>query len=105
LELINLQQIRDVLDEWIYPVVEGLEVDVIGSEEVRGIGYVYVPLQGQERRPFLVSGTELYGKVSSVFVSVPTRRDDDTLYSDVASLHGLLLAGRLAFAGLITRDE
>jgi len=104
LNLINVQQIRDVLDDWVYPVVEGLEVDAVETDSDRGIAYVYVPLQGQERRPFVVAGMERDGKVSSVFFSVPTRRDDDTHYSDVASLHGLLLAGRLAVATLNARD-
>jgi hypothetical protein len=102
LSRIDLQQVRDVLDEWVYPIVEGLEVGVVAKESdaEKGIAYIYVPMQAQERRPFLVAGTEVAGRVSSVFVSVPRRRDDDTIYSDVASLHGLLLAGRLAVARL-----
>jgi hypothetical protein len=102
LRLVDVQRMRDVLDRWVFPVVEDLEIDVIQVGDNRGLAYIYVPPQPEERRPFLVVGAEVGGKVVSVFVSVPTRRDDDTHYRDVAALHGLLLAGRLALAQLNT---
>lgn len=98
LKLIDLQQHRDVLDDHVFPVIAGLEVGILETSEGRGIAYIYVPDQPQERRPFLVVGKEIDGKISTRYISIPMRRDDDTAYSDVASVHALILAGRLAFA-------
>jgi Putative DNA-binding domain len=89
--------LRRIIDHRVHPPVQGLEViHVPYGGKADGVVVVSVPPQPEEMQPFLVRGAVTGGRLSGSFVSVVTRRGEDTLATDVASIHALLAAGRAA---------
>ncbi|MFD1938774.1 helix-turn-helix domain-containing protein [Nonomuraea mangrovi] len=87
------QQHLKILNERIFPPIEGLEVGVV---EVEGgdIVYVVVPPQAEELKPFIVHGGIVEGHEPSNTFSITRRRGDHTIPVDVASLHSTIVSGR-----------
>jgi hypothetical protein len=83
---IAAQQYRDVIDEHVFPLVEGLEVDTIESGNNSGFLTIFIPSQPPHLLPFLVSGAVVEGRAERTFVSVVRRR--------VSQIHAEMTAGR-----------
>jgi hypothetical protein len=103
LELMGVQQCRDIVRDRVFPAVAGMDVGSRELEDGRGIGYIHVPPQPPERKPFLVRGAVVEGRVRSTTMAIPTRDGPDTRWADVAEVHALLQAGRVALAR-VARD-
>jgi Schlafen, AlbA_2 len=91
---------RQILDHRIHPPVQGLEVfhvsyGVVGS----GLAVISVPPQPEEIQPFLVRGAIVERRFRGSYFSLVTRRGEDTLATDAAAIHSLLVAGRVALRG------
>jgi hypothetical protein len=80
----------------VHPYPLGLEAEVIRLEDGRCIGIVLIPPQPEARKPFLVSGAVIAGRVRGTYVGVPIRAGEDTIWDDVAGIHALMVAGRVA---------
>jgi hypothetical protein len=89
---------RRIIDRYVFPPVEGLTVRSCPQAEGDLI-YIHVPAQPQELKPFLVGGAFVDGEVEGAIISVPRRRDDDTINLSPASLHAFLAAGYALFRG------
>lgn len=57
--LVNTQQYRNIVDGWIYPRLEGLDVRFYGAADdaARGLVAIHVPQQRHELKPFLLART------------------------------------------------
>ncbi len=91
---------RQVLNHRIHPPVQGLDVvQVPHGKDGSGIVVISVPPQPEESRPFLVRGALIQGRVRGSYITIVTRQGEDTLSTDPAAIHSLLVAGRVALAG------
>lgn len=92
----RLGQYRDVINARIHPPIDDLRLDVIplGHKEIL---YVLIPPQRDERKPFMVFGGILDGKVEGKMFSIVRRRGDRTVGVDPRELHAMLVAGRTFF--------
>lgn len=87
---------QSVLRSWIYPVPVGVSIDVIEIGERRGIVVIEIPQQSTALKPFFVRRAQLADRVRTEHFALPIRRGDATLYGDLAELHSLIVAGRVA---------
>ncbi|MET9318569.1 hypothetical protein ABZX12_42720 [Kribbella sp. NPDC003505] len=90
------RRLRSVLDNYVYPQVAGLQVTFVTlAETADGVLAIYVPQQAARLRPFLVHGAIAAGKTEGAFISIVSRRDDDSVPITAAQIHPFL-AGALA---------
>jgi hypothetical protein len=89
---------RRTIDRYVFPQIEGLTVRSC-PQEGGDIIYIHIPPQPQELKPFLIGGAFIDGKIEGAIISVPRRRDDDTISLSPASLHAFLAAGYAYFRG------
>jgi hypothetical protein len=87
-----------VIRDRIFPAIDGLEIRRIDHGEQRGVIMVYVPPQLAARTPFLVRGAVIDDSVRTTYFGVPERAGEHVHWADIATLHGLLQAGKLANA-------
>ncbi len=94
--LIDPKQYHDILNAWIYPSVQGVEVKWFASrgDPARGLSVIEIPPQASTRQPFLITRTitEEGTRVEVVFGYVERRRAHST-HRTVHELHALLRDG------------
>jgi hypothetical protein len=98
LDLVDTHRYLQLLDQYIFPPMEGVQVKVIPVHGNRGVAYIRIPRQPQELRPIFVTGHSHGRRIISHYLTLPTRRDDVVQFRDPAALHSLLVAGRVAMA-------
>ena len=94
MEMLNSSQIRDVLRQYVYPRIVGLECSIFPVSEGTGVLVIEIPKQDSEDRPFIVTeGTseegEHYGNMFGWF----QREGDSTPPALPSSIHDLLRDG------------
>jgi hypothetical protein len=93
--LVNTLQLRDIINAWIYPSIEGLDVRFFPStaDPSKGLVAIDVPAQRDEMKPFLVVRS-LDGSrhVETLFGYVERKGDGNTPFG-VADLQRALRAG------------
>lgn len=94
LSMIDIQQIRGVLDDRIVPIVVGLEVEVILVTPDTGVLMISVLPQAPELYPHLVRGSLVGDKVEGAFFSIVQRRGEGSVAIDATQVHTYLVAGR-----------
>lgn len=96
LALIDAGRYRKVLIAWLHPRVEGLEIGTVDHGGDQGVGFIYVPPQREEIKPFVTKGVVAGGKIHTTYVSIPVRDGEETRYAGPSEVHSLLQAGRVA---------
>jgi len=90
---------RKTVDERVYPLVDGLEIQrfpVEGGEVLA----ITVPPQPESNKPYLVQGGILDGgKYDGGVISIVRRRGDGSIPIRAAAVHAMLAAGRSALLG------
>jgi hypothetical protein len=99
LDLVDVGQIRDVLNEWVYPALAGLEVEAVETGPGRGQLMIHVPPQAEADWPHIVTRAPLGGRIRSRVVELSVRREADIRALDAPAIHSLLQAGRRAGGG------
>jgi hypothetical protein len=99
---IELAQVRPrdwvkLIRRLVVPSPEGLRVDIRQAGGGRGYVLVDIPQQPEALKPFLIRvGRRAANRIVETDVTVPIRIGEHTEFSDVAALHGMLAAGRVA---------
>ena len=96
--LVDVQQYRDVLDDWIYPPIKGVRIGwhESASDAGRGVVAIVVPAADGPESPALVTksvvdqGRRTAGHLFGYF----ERQEDRVVELGVERLHGLLQDGR-----------
>ncbi|NJP30684.1 AlbA family DNA-binding domain-containing protein [Micromonospora thermarum] len=93
-----VRRARRIADRFIYPPIDGLVIKAVpvGTTPNRVI-YCLIPKQAAELKPFLVAGAFVDGKVEGALISVPRRRNDETIHLTPASIHAFMAAGYALF--------
>jgi hypothetical protein len=87
---------RGILRDRIVPLLQDVEIDVVESRNGYGYGYIHIPVQPAELRPYIVAGALVGGSYMGAHLSVPVRSGEDTHMMDASSIHSLIAAGRVA---------
>jgi hypothetical protein len=100
LKRVKRQQYRHLVAKWVYPTLNGFEVELIeGSAKDWGIAILVIPPQLETKRPFLVQGAVDDGNVLGSHVLLPWRREDDISAMDAVAIHDRIRLGEQAIAG------
>jgi hypothetical protein len=95
-QLVDVRQVLDILNEWLYPPVLGVEVVWYPSSEdkEKGLVCIHVPSAPEDERPILVAKTlsESGGTRGSTFAWFERLRDGTTHWN-VARLHAAIRSG------------
>jgi len=94
LKYLDAQQYRAVIDEHVYPLVDGLEVTTIDAGDGNGFMTIFIPQQPPQNLPYLVSGEVVGTKIERTFVSIVRRRGEGSTPSHIAAIHAEMVAGR-----------
>jgi len=92
----DVTALQAILRERIVPLIPDLDVGVAEVREGHGYGWIYIPEQAQELRPFMVAGALSGMTFLGTHVSIPFRAGEDTAHLDASAVHSLLAAGRVA---------
>jgi len=85
-----------VLRDRIVPLIPDLDIGVVEVRGGYGYGWIRVPAQAVELRPFLVAGALTSSGYLGTHISIPFRAIEDTAYLDAAAVHSLIAAGRVS---------
>ena len=98
LSLFDVRDHRNLLRDWVYPRLLGVRVEALPFDDdpEHGIVLVEVPEQPLASHPFMVRRAHVAGRVRSGYFTIPVRTDDATARWDIAELHTLVVAGRVA---------
>jgi hypothetical protein len=90
------RQLLMIVRDRVHPYPLGLRIETVEINPGQWLGLVEIPPQPETRKPFLLRGASIEGRVYNTYVSIPTRAGEDLLWDDAAGIHSLLLAGRVA---------
>jgi hypothetical protein len=96
----NVVAIRAALRDRIVPLIPDLDIGVVEVRAGYGYGWVRIPAQPPELRPFLVAGALTGSTYLGTHISVPFRAIEDTAYLDAAAVHSLIAAGRVSLQNM-----
>ena len=100
------QRHHKVLDQRLYPPLDGLIIEIVPDENEGELLCFYIPKQPEELKPFLVHGVLVGSKVEGAFFSVVRRRDEHSLAVTPQSLYAQIATGRaLIRSNSVSRPE
>jgi hypothetical protein len=94
--LFDPDQYRKVLAEWLYPQPAGVEIlwKPTGLDTGKGVGVIFIPLQDDRAKPFLIKRVIGEDKKSSeLLIGYVERRIDGTNVRTIEELHHALKTG------------
>jgi hypothetical protein len=96
----DVPAVRACLRDRIVPLIPDLDVGVVEVRNGFGYGWIRIPAQPPELRPFLVAGALTGAGYLGAHIAIPFRAIEDTAYLDAAAVHSLVAAGRAALRNL-----
>jgi hypothetical protein len=93
------QRHHQVLDQRMFPPVEGLRVEALADQHDGQLLCLFIPRQPEELKPFLVQGVIVGEKVEGAFISIVRRRGEHSIAVSPAALHAQIAAGRALLRG------
>src|ERR1017187_1896534 len=105
--LLNIDQHIKLLKEWLYPQPVGVQITCVpfGAEPEKGILVVFVPLQNDRSKPFLITKTLTDKKSTDVFIGYVERRLDFIEARTVVELHQAIRMGFSVERELLARID
>lgn len=91
---VELTRVTNVLDQRIYPAIEGLAVWSARLPSGRNMLVIEVPPQSDWMKPFLVQGSVVGDRVEGAFFSIVRRRGEGSIALTAREVHAWLAAGR-----------
>jgi hypothetical protein len=88
------QRHHKVLDQRLYPPLDGLLIEIVPDDNEGELLCFYIPKQPDELKPFLVHGVIVGSKVEGAFFSVVRRRGEHSLAVTPQALHAQIATGR-----------
>lgn len=88
-----------VVDDRVYPTIEGLSVERVDLGHDRGLLVIEVPAQPDQYKPFLVHGAIVGNRIEGAFISIVRRRGERSIPTHASQIHAMLAAGRALLRG------
>ena len=103
--LFNADQYCKIINEWLYPELNGLIIKWRPNKDARqsGIGVIFIPSQAPETKPFLLTRTIGDKKTTEILLGYAERRIDRTDIKSVVELHHAMRTGMNLEATLLNR--
>jgi hypothetical protein len=99
LSALSPERHRALIDERVYPAIEGLTIDRVDLGSNEGMLVIGVPAQPAEYKPFLVHGAIVGDRVEGAFFSIVRRRGEGSTTLTASQVHAMLAAGRAFLRG------
>lgn len=99
LEQLDADRYRAILDQHVFPPIDGLQIDVFETEPELGVMMISVPPQARALQPYLVHGVVVGDKVEGAFFSIVRRRGEASIPTVASQVHGYIVAGRNGLGG------
>lgn len=92
---INIKQHSDIIHEWVYPDIHGLNIfwKPSKSDKEKGVFVICIPNQDEYLKPFLIKKTIDEKKKTEIVFGYAERKSDSSVSKDVTSIHALLRDG------------
>ncbi len=100
--MLSPSTLLEIVRDRVTPYPFGLSIELVQMTGGKCIGLVEVPPQPEPRRPFILRGAQVDGRVLTNFIGIPTRAGATTIWDDPAGVHSLLAAGRAALSGRLS---
>lgn len=88
------ERYQKIIDERVYPTIEGLKVERVDLGNDKGVLLIEVPAQPGEYKPFLVHGAIVGERFEGAFISIVRRRGEGSTTLTPSNIHAMLAAGR-----------
>jgi len=89
----HLKSYQDTVQHFVYPLVEGLRMEMHPDGAGRYIVSVLVPPQREQQRPFLVRGVIVGEKYEGAFIGIVRRVGEGSVAIRIEEVHALLKMG------------
>jgi hypothetical protein len=97
---------QSALEQHLHPPPDNLSIESVDMPDNGMLILIDVPPQPEERKPFLVHGAIVDGKVRGAFISIVRRRGESSIPTTAREIHSTLAAGRaLLRRGELPRDS
>lgn len=105
--LFDPDQHRKILLEWLYPQPRDLDIRWVqfGEDSEKGIAVIFVPLQSERSKPFLITRALGDKKSTELLIGYVERRIDTTEVRSVMEIHQALRTGLNLERELLGRIE
>lgn len=90
---VNVDTYRKLIDERVFPQIQGLRLHWIDRGDNRGVLSIDIPAQPHAARPFVIPAPTGKNRNSSVGIAIPVRRGDRTVFWSPPEAHRHLSAG------------
>lgn len=94
--LINSNQYQDILNKWIYPSLQQVEIRWFRSRrnKKKGVVSIFIPIQPPGQQPFLITRTiDDMGKLGEVVFGYAERKRANVIPKSVQEIHALVKDG------------
>lgn len=92
---LSSQRYMQILRSRIFPMPARLTISTVGRG-VSGLGYIHIPRQPEELRPFFLKSSKSKGGIKSTSLTMPVRVGASVEYDSPEAIHSLIVAGRAA---------
>ncbi|WNI20264.1 AlbA family DNA-binding domain-containing protein [Actinacidiphila sp. ITFR-21] len=103
--LVDTETYRKLIDERVYPHIEGLELKWVECGNGKGVLSIDIPAQPASARPFVIPPPTRKDSPSVAGLAVPVRRGDQTVFWSRQETHRQLSAGWMAIGAPATDDS
>ncbi|WP_351233768.1 hypothetical protein [Streptomyces sp. NPDC002133] len=103
-ERVNVDTYRKLIDERVFPQIQGLRLDWIDRGDDKVVLSIDIPAQPHAARPFVIPAPTGKNGSSSVGIAIPVRRGDRTVFWSPPEAHRHLSAGWMVI-GAPSEDE
>jgi Putative DNA-binding domain len=97
-KLIDPRQYRNIIDQRVYPTIQGLNVEPVDLDSGRLL-IIEMPAQPEELKPFLVHGAIIGQRAAGTYIRVVQRRGEDSIPTTAAQIHSSIAVGRAFLRG------
>ncbi|MFG2632100.1 helix-turn-helix domain-containing protein [Streptomyces sp. NPDC048473] len=102
--LVDTETYRKLIDDRVYPHIEGLELRWTERSEGKGVLSIDIPAQPASARPFVIPAPTGKDAKSVTGLAVPVRRGDQTVFWSAPEAHRRLSAGWMAIGSPAADD-
>jgi len=91
--LINPDQYNSIINDWIFPKIDGVQVEWKIKENNKGILVIKIPSQKENQKPFLIRGIPGRAMNDVIFFGYCKRKQDKSEHLKIGDIHKVVRDG------------